>query len=192
MSFTLILGPMFSGKSTELKRRVDRLSIALKFQNINPKSQILYIRPSIDNRYGPRVITHSGISDDQILYLDDLSKVDPELATIRYIFIDELQFYKNVLANVLRFLKKGVVVVGAGLDAFANQTLWPEIGPLIPFATELIKINSVCMNCGAGCATLTVSVEKITSMQNLNDPSGQIKVGSSNIYKSICLACFLK
>lgn len=197
MSLCLILGPMFSGKSSELRRCVDRWRLAIEFGGKDEKTKkmksFLYIRPSIDNRYGPTIVTHSGIADPDITFMDDLSTI---LKLTNYkqlscIFIDEIQFYKNTLPIILQFIADGIQVTCAGLDAYANQTMWPEISSLFPFTTKILKLTSICMKCGADSATLTIEKETKIDQVPKTDKS-TIKIGHANIYQSICVQCFIK
>jgi thymidine kinase len=206
MSLSLILGPMFSGKSSELRRCVDRWRLAVEFggkkDTKTTAATFLYIRPSIDNRYGSNVVTHSGISDKDVTFLDDLSTI-PKLAVYKQlvcIFIDEIQFYNNTLPIILQFIADGIEVTCAGLDAYANQKMWPEISALFPFATKLVKLTSVCMKCGSDSATLTI--EKAQDSHAPQAPQAhqeedtketpKIKIGHANIYQSICILCFVQ
>jgi thymidine kinase len=95
MSLDLIMGPMFSGKSSELIRRVHRLRTI-------DHSYVVY-NSSDDDRYGVEgVYTH----DMKSIQCISVKTLQPEYTTLRFktaqtIFIDEAQFFKD-LFNFVR------------------------------------------------------------------------------------------
>jgi thymidine kinase len=185
--FDIILGCMFSGKSNELKRRADRVRIASRARYASC-ANVLFIRPSIDvGRYGKEILTHNGVKDEDCLVIDDLAELEKlkDWHMIQYIFIDEIQFYKNVLFYVLRFLEQGKKVTVAGLDAYDTQEMWPEMMKIIPFATHLLKLTAVCMKCGADNASLTISKKNSSA-----EKKSRVKVGGLADYEAICVSCY--
>lgn len=140
----LIIGPMFSGKSTEIIKRVRLLKI------INKK--ILIIKPKIDNRYIEGKITSHNFEtvDCKIInYLNELD--DLEISNIDTIIIDEGQFFNDLLETVNRWLNNfSINIIVAGLDGDFQQKPIGQILNLIPLSNKCIKLNSVCNICKDG------------------------------------------
>lgn len=176
----VILGPMFSGKSTELIRRV-RIC-----KSINRK--ILVIKPQIDNRYvSNKVCSHDKVSED-CLVLSDLSElflIEKNLKSLidsSIIFIEEGQFFKDLVTYVMKLVEdfnKDVVIIG--LDGDYNRKPFGEILNLIPYANKITKLNSMCKACNDGTlAPFTFLKKSNSGIKN------QILVGGSDLYIPVC------
>ena len=140
----LIIGPMFSGKSTEIIKRVRLLKL------INKK--ILIVKPKIDNRYNEDKITSHNLEsiDCKIInYLNEIS--ESELYEINTIIIDEGQFFNDLLETVSIWLKKySINIIVAGLDGDFQQKPIGQILNLIPLSNKCLKLNSFCNICKDG------------------------------------------
>jgi thymidine kinase len=175
MSLEVVIGPMFSGKSSYA------ISYVRRQQAIGKK--VLVIKPSIDNRY----------LNEEVLITHDKEKIpctiwraDEELTDIYTmhdfdcIVFEEAQFFKG-LTNLVKFLikcKKNLLIVG--LDGDAQQKRFGEILHCIPWATTVTKLNALCCKCKDG--TLAPYTRRITA-----DNTVQIDVGGSDKYESVCL-----
>ncbi len=168
----LIIGPMFSGKTTELLRRLQRAKIAGK--------KVILLRPKIDTR---ETLTHDELKTTgnipQIV-LNNLGEFDPN--SYDYIGIDEGQFFQNLAQNLNKWADNGRHIIVAGLDATSELAPFEEIIQLIPFAEEVIKLNAVCTKCGSdfGAFTKFVGTEK----------KNKILVGGKGIYEARCRNCW--
>ena len=92
----VICGPMFSGKSEELLRRLKRAQIA--------KRSFQLYKPVIDNRYSEtHVVTHSGI-DMPCRVINTAEELLATPATVKIIAIDECQFLGEDTASVIETL----------------------------------------------------------------------------------------
>ena len=119
MSLELIVGPMFSGKSTELIRRVQRL------QTIG-KSLAIYNSVN-DDRYGiDGVYTHD-MKSVQCITTDTLMSQlhTSAFKNADYIFIDEAQFFKD-------------------LFNFKFRRTFPSCSPLYRFSSSMSQVNAYC------------------------------------------------
>lgn len=175
----LYLGPMFSGKSTELIRKIRRLKV------IN--SKYLVIKPSIDNRYDKnRIVSHNKESEDCII-VSDLNEIDDHiLVEYKTIIIDEGQFLKNLKNKVLYWvdvLNKHVII--GGLDSDFKRNPIGEIIDLIPHADNYIKLHALCKKCNN--ETPGIFSHRIAT--NCDD---QIMVGSDNLYIPLCRKHYLE
>ena len=132
MSLELIIGCMYSGKSTELCKRIKRL------RNIN-QSYIIY-NSHYDNRYGSNgIYTHDKIymqcqcSDN---LMSHINTEEYKLAT--YIFIEEAQFFNDLYTFVktsVEVYQKNVVVIGLDGDSARNN--FGQIHLLFPLADDI-------------------------------------------------------
>jgi|YNPMSStandDraft_1061717.scaffolds.fasta_scaffold00010_64 thymidine kinase len=173
----LIIGPMFSGKSTELLRRLRRAKIANK--------ETILLKPTIDTRGN---FTHDDIdkpdikNDIKFIFIDKLDNFD--CTRYEVIGIDEGQFFQNLSFFANKWADMGKEVIVAGLDATSEQTPFEEILNLVPFAEEVIKLSAICSKCGSeyGAFTYYKGSEK----------KGKIKVGGKDLYEARCRSCFKK
>lgn len=168
----LIIGPMFSGKSTELIKQI-RL-----FKIINKK--ILIIKPSIDTRYdSDKIVSHNN-EKEECFITDDLSTItDTMINLYDIIIIDEGQFFKNLKINVTKWvdiLNKYIIV--AGLDGDFQRNKIGEILDLIPYADKYKKYTALCKYCCDGTPGIF--------SKRLSDSVNQVLIGTDDIYSSVC------
>jgi thymidine kinase len=170
----LIIGPMFSGKSTELVRRVRALQQLEK--------NVLVIKPSIDNRYEKgtsELITHNNDSI-KCNVMERLSDLDEfVIKIVDTIVIDEGQFFSDLKETVLFWLAnyKVNIIVG-GLDGDYQRNPIGKILELIPHSDVCTKQTSRCVECNDGTSA-PFTRRKIKSDE-------QILVGGSDIYEPVC------
>ena len=166
----LIIGPMFSGKSSRL------IQIIRKYKTLNQK--ILIIKPIIDNRYSKKseIITHDKISEP-CMSCSNLEVVANIVNNYDIILIEEGQFYSDLSTFVIEWCKEKTVYV-AGLNGDANKQLFGEIHKLIPHADEIIFLKALCKTCNDG--TPAIFTKKIITNNNL------IEVGGSELYSAVC------
>ena len=169
----IIMGPMFSGKSTELIRLIRREKVIT--------DNILVIKPIIDNRYSSDHICSHDYDKVKCITTENLNSVKnlSEWEKAEVIFIDEAQFftglYNFVLENLEQFNKSIIVV---GLDGDYKRKPFGEILQLIPIADNVTKLTSYCNFCKDG-------TNGIFTLR-LNNSQNQELVGGSEIYKSVC------
>ncbi|KAG8129163.1 putative Thymidine kinase protein [Naja naja] len=119
----VIFGPMFSGKSTELMRRVRRFQIA--------QYKCLLIKYAKDTRYCVNgVSTHDRIQMGAVCLKEDL----------QVLFPDVVEFCET-MANA------GKTVIVAALDGTFQRKAFGNILQLVPLAESVVKLNAVCMEC---------------------------------------------
>jgi len=174
----LIIGPMFSGKSSELIRKIRILKVI--------KSSFIIIKPTIDNRYDKnQIITHNKESESCII-VDDLESIENvEINNYNTIFIDEGQFLKN-LKNVVLYwvekLNKNVII--SGLDGDFQRKPIGEILDLIPYADKYKKMLALCTKCNDG--TFAIFSHRLE-----NSNSKQVLIGSNDLYEPLCRKHYL-
>jgi len=173
-SLEVICGPMFSGKTEELIRRLKRAVIA--------KRRVQIFKPRIDVRYDAEaVVSHSAQklrsivvdSADQIL-----AKVLPDTQVVG---IDEVQFLGPDVVEVCQSLaNRGVRVIVAGLDLDFRGVPFDPMPALLAVAEHITKEAAICVVCG----------EPATRSQRTIAHEDRVLVGASGAYEPRCRACF--
>ncbi|HPQ81585.1 MAG TPA: thymidine kinase [bacterium] len=170
----VICGPMFSGKTEELIRRLRLAQIA--------KQKVEIFKPSVDNRYSSE---HIASHNDQRFTCTPVTEASKILELIgdhtRVVGIDEAQFFDKTIVTVCQKLaNRGLRVIAAGLD---QDYLGAPFGPmpeLLAVAESILKLKAICMVCG-GLAGRS---------QRLTRETSQVVVGASERYEARCRACF--
>lgn len=172
MGLSIIMGNMFSGKTSELIRRLKRLKVIGK--------NILVVNSAKDTRSPDEVLkTHDNVKFNchKVYDLFDIVHTrDFEMADI--IAIDEAQFYPRLkkFVDYCLFEKKDVIV--AGLDADSFQRKWGEILDCIPMACEVTKLSALCMRCNNGNSG--PFTKRIVDNKELE------LIGGSDMYIAVC------
>lgn len=175
MSLELIMGSMFSGKTTELMRRIRRLkSIGMRCVVINHSN---------DTRVeGAFVQTHDGFKLPAIkthdLLLMDIRSYDA-------IAIDEAQFFPNLVPAVTRMVEKlGKFVLLAGLNGDYQRKPFGDISHLVCKADDITLTRAYCNQCRDG--TLASFTLRLSSEEDT------VSVGGADKYSSVCRRCYEK
>ena len=175
----VITGPMFSGKSEELIRRLKRAGIA--------RQRVACYKPDIDLRYHRTAIASHGAQTYEAVTVPHVERLREELfggevvARVEVIGVDEAQFFDGGLVDLaLELVHMGKRVVMAGLDTtFAAEPFGP-IPVLMAVADEVLKLSAVCMVCGAPA----IHTQRLGTSQEL------VVVGAAGMYEARCRAHF--
>jgi thymidine kinase len=174
MSLDVVIGPMFSGKSSYV------LSVISRYSALGVP--VLVITHESDTRYGQGfVATHDG-RNAPCIHTRDLDSVD--IAAYKVIIVDEAQFFKHLVPFVewaVDTHHKHVYLVG--LDGDSNRRKFGEILDCIPLADRVLRLTSFCRRCADGTPGL-FSYRREYSDQ-------QVIVGGSNQYETLCRDCYL-
>ncbi|XP_051851445.1 thymidine kinase, cytosolic isoform X1 [Antechinus flavipes] len=169
----VILGPMFSGKSTELMRRVRRFQIA--------QYKCLVIKYAKDTRYGKSFSTHDR-NTMEALPACLLRDVAQDALAVTVIGIDEGQFFPDIVEFSETMANAGKTVIVAALDGTFQRKAFGNILNLIPLAESVVKLTAVCMECFREAAyTKRLGVEKEVEV-----------IGGADKYHSVCRLCYFK
>ncbi len=168
----LIYGPMFSGKSTELIRRLKNKSIYKKVSAVNTKK---------DARYGSDgVITHDGLvmTSLRVLSLYELRNVK-EYIESEVVGIDEANFFPEITKFIVEELEStNKTFIVAGLNGDKDRQFFGKMHELIPHAEKIDFLKALCKQCADGTeASFSVELEKF---------EGQEKIGGSGDYEAVC------
>lgn len=170
----VICGPMFSGKSEELIRRLRRAEIA--------RQRVQIFKPVIDNRYSEdEIVSHSDLrikSEVVRSAADVFDRVSPRTEVIG---MDEANFMGPELVQVsTRLADLGKRVIVAGLDTDYLGRPFEPIPAMLALAEQITKTLAICVRCG--------NPAKFT--QRLIDSDALIVVGAGGMYESRCRRCF--
>ncbi len=169
----VICGPMFSGKSTEMIRRLKRAEIA--------KQKVQVFKPDIDDRWDiSHVCTHDQVEFRTLPALsvrsshDILQNLSPDTQVVG---IDEAQFFDPGIITVAQAIaQKGVRVIIAGLDSDFRGMPFGPMPDLLAIAEFVDKLTAVCMVCGAPA----------TRTQRLTESDALVEVGDKGKYEARC------
>lgn len=170
----VITGPMFSGKSEELIRRLRRAEIA--------QQRVQIFKPLIDNRYAENeIVSHSGLGIRSELVrtaAEVLERVEPRTEVVG---IDEAQFLGAELPDVAQKLADwGKRVIIAGLDTDYLGRPFEPMPRLLAIAEEITKLLAICVRCG----NPAVHTQRLVASDEL------IVVGAADKYEARCRRCF--
>src|SRR5579884_3016493 len=164
----VVVGPMFSGKSEELIRRLRRAEIA--------RQRVQIFKPAIDERYSVNeIVSHSGLVSKANEIMD---KVQPRTEVIG---VDEAQFLGEEVVDVCTKLANlGKRVIVAGLDTDYRGRPFEPMPRLLAVAEEITKLLAICVRCG----NPAVHTQRLVESEEL------VVVGGGGIYEARCRRCF--
>jgi len=169
----VIVGSMFSGKTEELIRRLNRAKIA--------QLRVEIFKPAIDVRYDEEdVVSHdeNAIKSTPIESAEQILFYSNEVDVVG---IDEAQFFDNQLASVCNQLaNRGVRVIVAGLDMDYLGKPFGPIPHLMAVAEYVTKVHAICIKCGslANHSHRTIQGDDL------------VVLGETESYEPLCRKCF--
>ncbi len=170
----VVCGPMFSGKSEELIRRLRRARIARK--------RVQVFKPVIDDRYSEyEIVSHSDTRIEAEVVnnaKEILTKLDWRTEVVG---IDEANFMGPELVEIAQQLADtGKKVLVAGLDTDYLGRPFPPMPDLLAVAESITKTLAICMRCG----------NPAKHTQRLSGSEDLIVVGAGGMYEARCRRCF--
>lgn len=170
----VICGPMFSGKSEELIRRLRRARIARK--------RVQVFKPALDNRYSEDEIVSHADSRMKSEIVKSAADILPGLDwRTQVVGIDEANFLGPGLVEVATQLAdSGKQVLIAGLDTDYMGRPFPPLPELLCLAESITKTLAICMRCG----------NPAKHTQRLVEADDLIVVGAAGMYEARCRRCF--
>jgi thymidine kinase len=170
----VVCGPMFSGKSEELIRRLRRAEIA--------RQRVQIFKPMLDQRYSEdHIVSHSALkirsnAVKTVAEFEAMLDVRTEV-----IGIDEGQFLGNDLIDVvIRLADMGKRIIIAGLDTDYLGRPFHPMPELLAVADEITKTLAICMQCGNPAK----HTQRLVASEEL------IVVGATGMYEARCRRCF--
>lgn len=169
----VICGSMFSGKTEELIRRLNRAKIA--------KQKVEIFKPSIDKRYDENdVVSHNEnhIRSTPVNFADDILLLSGDCDVVG---IDEVQFFDEQIVTVAQKLAgQGKRVILAGLDMDFEGNPFEPMPKLMAIAEYVTKVNAICMKCG----------DLAAFSFRLSDAKEKVVLGEKESYEARCRKCF--
>jgi thymidine kinase len=179
----VICGPMFSGKTSELLRRLERLDYARK--------KYVLFKPKFDNRYSENeVVSHTKKSKKSILVnnAQEIIEYLDKHNDIVHVAIDETQFFKksdkpNLIDIILKMKSRGINIMVNGLDLDSEGKPFSIMPDLMALSDEVIKLKAVCMF--PGCGEDAGMSYKKSKVQN-KEAGNVVELGESESYEARC------
>jgi thymidine kinase len=170
----VIAGPMFSGKSEELIRRVTRYHLA--------RIPTQTFKPALDTRYAVgEVVSHSRLSTEAQPVADSQALLASVADRTVVVGIDEGQFFDDGLVEVAELLAgagKNLIIAGLDLDYLGRP--FDPIPALMLRAEYVTKALAVCHRCG-GPGLFT---QRVVQSDEL------VVLGATDAYEARCRRCY--
>ena len=171
----VICGPMFSGKTEELIRRLVRAQIA--------KQRVAIFKPSNDNRFAEDYIVSHNQRKIKSIQVQETNKILDYQDKADVFGIDEAQFFDSSIVTICRSLAnsgKRIVVAGLEKDYLANS--FGSMPDLLIDAEYITKVNAICMQCG----------DPANYSHRISSEKKQVVIGETDKYEALCRKCYQK
>ena len=169
----VICGSMFSGKTEELIRRLNRARIA--------RQKVEVFKPAMDTRYDLEDVVSHDDNKSPSIPVQNASQILFYAEEFEVVGIDEAQFFGNELVSVCNELAdKGKRVVVSGLDMDYQGKPFGPIPQLLSIAEYVTKVHAIVIRCGnlANYSHRTVHNDKL------------VMLGETDLYEPLCRKCF--
>lgn len=164
----IITGPMYSGKSSELLRRVRHAIIA--------KQQVQIFKPQLDTRTNKELKTHDGQKIHCIEIKESTDLLNYRDSTDIYA-LEEVQFFDDAIVDICEYLRNiGKRVIISGLDMDYAGEPFMHMAELMAVADKVKKLSGICVQCG----------EPGTMSARLSPSTERIVVGATETYECRC------
>ena len=177
----IIVGPMFSGKSEELIRRVKRAIIA--------KQKVFVFKPKIDDRYSKTdVVSHNGetVEGHAVVNSEEILKILENEKDVSLVAIDEVQFFDEGIIDVVEELvDRGIRVAMSGLDQDFRGEPFDITAKLLAKSEFITKLQAVCMKCGKPAT----KSQRIVNGKPASFDAEIIQIGEKETYEPRCRSC---
>lgn len=169
----VICGSMFSGKTEELIRRLNRARIA--------KQKVEVFKPKVDTRYDEVDVVSHDEKKTTSIPVENATQILFYAGDFEVVGIDEAQFFDSELVNVCNQLaEQGKRVVVSGLDMDFKGNPFGPMPALMSIAEYVTKVHAVCIRCGnpANYSHRIVAGDKL------------VMLGETEAYEPLCRKCF--
>ena len=137
----IICGSMFSGKTEELIRRLNRAKYA--------KKKVKVFKPIIDSRFNTNFISSHDKNQIKSKSVSKSSDIKIKASGSDVIGIDEAQFFDNGIIKVCNDLaNEGIRVIVAGLDMDYKGNPFGPMPNLMATAEYVTKVHAICAKSG--------------------------------------------
>jgi thymidine kinase len=174
----VICGPMFSGKSEEMIRRLRRAEIA--------GQRVGLFKPTIDDRSGDGDVVSHGGTRMQAVPVSCVRELLWRSNGYEVVGIDEVQFFDPLIVPAaLDIATRGARVIAAGLDQDFRRLPFGPMPELLSQAEFVDKLQAVCHRCG-GPATTT---QRLVDGRPAPYSGETVLVGAEEQYEARCRGC---
>lgn len=171
----VICGCMFSGKTEELIRRLNRALIA--------RQKVEIFKPAIDKRYHEeKIVSHAAreIRSTPVQFASDILLLAGDCDVVG---IDEAQFFDAAIVDVCNQLaNSGKRVIVAGLDMDYEGRPFGPMPNLLAVAEFVTKVHAICAQTG----------ELASFSFRLNENNAQVMLGEKDTYEARNRKSFLE
>ncbi|WP_159469588.1 thymidine kinase [Dyadobacter sp. 3J3] len=169
----VICGSMFSGKTEELIRRLNRAKIA--------RQRIQIFKPALDKRYHVENIVSHNENSVEATPVDLSAEIISLSENAEVIGLDEAQFFDDSIISVCDALAnagKRVIIAGLDLDYLGKP--FGCMPQLMAIAEYVTKVHAICMVCG----------EVASHSYRLSSSNEKVLLGETDLYEARCRRCF--
>lgn len=171
----VIVGSMFSGKTEELIRRLNRAKIA--------RQNVEIFKPHIDVRYSDDEVVSHDSNSIRSTPVETSANILLLASNVDVVGIDEAQFFDDGLSDVCNELaNQGIRVIIAGLDMDFRGNPFGPIPSIMATAEYVTKVHAVCMRCG----NLANYSHRLAEADKL------VLLGEKTEYEPLCRSCYHK
>lgn len=185
-SIELVIGPMFSEKTTTLLSRIRRATYA--------GCTAVIVKHESDSRYaaGAEIATHSDLRQStdaaagiQVVVAAKLHDIAGEVDRLNpaIVGVDEGQFYDDLVHMCETWANEGRRVIVAALDGDSTRAPFGAVCALVPLCESVLKLSGVCMRCRHRESAFTRRTAAATT---------QILVGAQESYQGVCRRCYFE
>lgn len=169
----VICGSMFSGKTEELIRRLNRAKIA--------RQKVQIFKPAMDKRYHDENIVSHNHNSIPSIPVSSASEIALLAGNSEVVGLDEAQFFDESVVKVCDELANaGKRVIIAGLDMDYLGKPFGCMPQLIAVAEYVTKVHAICMVCG----------EIASHSYRLSSSNERVLLGETDLYEARCRRCF--
>ena len=187
-SLKIIIGPMFSGKSTRLIFKLTRMAdVGFRVAYITHLDTNNRKTESRDDAVTTHNSQFKSLSSKITPIVEtSLSKID--IRNFDFIGIDEASFFNDLYESVLTWVTGyGKNVIVASLDGDAYRRKFGQVLDLIPDADKIKKLTAFCEVCKI---TKRILVKAPFTGRLTNNENCEAKViGGKNMYMAMCRGC---
>lgn len=169
----VICGSMFSGKTEELIRRLNRAKIA--------RQAVEIFKPALDKRYHQQDIVSHNENSIRSTPVQTANEIVLLAGNCEVVGLDEVQFFDTSIVEVCNTLaNNGKRVIVAGLDMDFQGSPFGCMPQLMSIAEYVTKVHAICIICG-----------DVASHSYRTSPSQQrVLLGETDAYEARCRRCF--
>ena len=184
----IIIGPMFSGKSSELLRRLELYEYS--------GHPTLLIKPVLDYRYSKtKVVTHSGLKRTALIVeptYESFMNLEKELKKVKILGIDEFQFFEDsdeLVSEIVRLSNEKHVFISALNYDFRGEP-WSIVKRILPYADHYTSLEAICTykdpSTGMTCGNKATRTQRLINGHPAPKDRPLILIGGKESYEARC------